>query len=182
MNYQRHYQSLMERSHGRVLDGAREMHHIVPRCLGGTDDKANRAALTPREHFIAHMLLVRMHPSHRGLATAAMLMSAHKTKNSHTYAQAKKRFSTLTKGIVPSIDHREKIAAAHRGRKKAPAHIEKIAATKRGTQLSIEHKQRISESVSSIFSTPEGRAAQVASAHKGWETRRLRKEQQRETQ
>ena len=36
-----------------------EIHHIVPRSLGGTNDKLNLVKLTTREHFICHLLLVR---------------------------------------------------------------------------------------------------------------------------
>lgn len=35
-------------------------HHIVPRCLGGTDDISNIIALTYKEHRVCHCLLIRM--------------------------------------------------------------------------------------------------------------------------
>jgi|GEM_PF-1530746 len=38
-----------------------ENHHIIPRSLGGSNKKSNMVLLTPREHCIAHLLLVRMH-------------------------------------------------------------------------------------------------------------------------
>lgn len=34
-----------------------EIHHIVPRSFGGSDDNSNLVNLTAREHFIAHKLL-----------------------------------------------------------------------------------------------------------------------------
>lgn len=37
-----------------------EQHHIVPRSLGGNNKKDNLVILTAREHFICHMLLVKM--------------------------------------------------------------------------------------------------------------------------
>jgi len=36
-----------------------EVHHIIPRSLGGTNDKSNLVKLTTREHFVCHLLLVR---------------------------------------------------------------------------------------------------------------------------
>lgn len=36
-----------------------ERHHIVPKSLGGTDDKENLVKLTFREHFVCHHLLWR---------------------------------------------------------------------------------------------------------------------------
>lgn len=35
----------------------KERHHIVPKCIGGTNDKDNLIDLYAREHFIAHKLL-----------------------------------------------------------------------------------------------------------------------------
>lgn len=36
-----------------------ERHHILPKSLGGSNRKENIVSLTPREHFIAHLLLFR---------------------------------------------------------------------------------------------------------------------------
>ena len=45
----------------KVLDYC-EGHHILPKCfkMGGETDKENIAYLTAREHFLVHMLLVKM--------------------------------------------------------------------------------------------------------------------------
>lgn len=43
----------------RVLDCYTEKHHIIPRSLGGSNDKENLVILTAREHFIAHLLLTK---------------------------------------------------------------------------------------------------------------------------
>jgi hypothetical protein len=39
-----------------------ENHHIIPKCspFNGTNDKPNRVLLTPKEHFICHLLLTKM--------------------------------------------------------------------------------------------------------------------------
>lgn len=54
------YNSIINRAKARVLDGYGEIHHIIPRSLGGTDDKNNLVKLTAREHFICHLLLTKM--------------------------------------------------------------------------------------------------------------------------
>lgn len=36
-----------------------EKHHIVPRSLGGSNDKDNLVKLTAREHYVCHLLLVK---------------------------------------------------------------------------------------------------------------------------
>lgn len=74
MNYKYHYNALIERAQTRILDCYIEKHHIIPRCMKGTDDKDNIVALTAREHFIAHLLLMKIYPKHLGLAKAAMML------------------------------------------------------------------------------------------------------------
>lgn len=69
MNYQKIYcQLIHKRKHEHVLAKLDktdpdyvyvEEHHIVPRCIGGSDDKSNLVNLTGREHFIAHKLLFK---------------------------------------------------------------------------------------------------------------------------
>jgi hypothetical protein len=58
--YTKVYYKLIERSKNRVISGYKEKHHIIPRSLGGGNDKENLTPLTAREHYIAHVLLVKM--------------------------------------------------------------------------------------------------------------------------
>ena len=37
--------------------GQIEIHHILPRSCGGTDDESNKIALYAKEHFMAHVYL-----------------------------------------------------------------------------------------------------------------------------
>ena len=79
MNYKKIYDQLVEKCRVRGLDksalkGYYEKHHIVPRCMGGSDDVENFVLFTAREHFIAHMLLWKIHPSNGDLALAVHLM------------------------------------------------------------------------------------------------------------
>lgn len=60
MNYENLYRLLIERAKNREALDHKEIHHIVPKCLGGSDDPLNLVALTPREHYIAHWLLWKM--------------------------------------------------------------------------------------------------------------------------
>lgn len=61
MDYNKHYNLLIERAKHRNLTGYKEMHHIVPRCMGGDDSDDNLIFLTAEEHYIAHALLVKIH-------------------------------------------------------------------------------------------------------------------------
>lgn len=78
MNYQKHYDLLCERAKERgEPEGYFERHHVIPKCLGGSDDQSNIVKLTPEEHYLAHQLLVKMHPDHNGLVWAALRMTHH---------------------------------------------------------------------------------------------------------
>ena len=57
--YYRWYCTLIERSKSRAAPPIVEKHHIIPKSFGGSNEKANLAVLTPREHLIAHQLLLR---------------------------------------------------------------------------------------------------------------------------
>lgn len=94
MDYKRIYKELIDRSFERDYIEEAENHHIIPRSMGGTDDFDNIARLTYREHFLAHLLLFKIHRnSQMGFALNRM-MSGHKgTKqyyNSNLYSIARK--------------------------------------------------------------------------------------------
>lgn len=58
--YQRWYDQIIDRAKGRAIPTCyTELHHIVPRSLGGCDAPSNLARLTYREHFIVHWLLTK---------------------------------------------------------------------------------------------------------------------------
>lgn len=61
MNYRRLHDRLITRARNRPLRGYREVHHIRPKCLGGTDAPENLVSLTYREHFLIHWLLTKIY-------------------------------------------------------------------------------------------------------------------------
>lgn len=55
------YNRLIDMAKQRVKDDDYyERHHIIPKSMGGADDDDNIVCLTPREHYIAHLLLTKM--------------------------------------------------------------------------------------------------------------------------
>lgn len=64
--------------------------------MGGSDEVSNIVCLLPEEHYVAHQLLCKMNPGHRGLATAVVfLTSAGRNK---IYGWLKRRLSESMKG------------------------------------------------------------------------------------
>lgn len=100
MNYQKIYDNLMQRGLSRTTPGYYEKHHILPRCLGGDNNPRNLVNLTPEEHFLAHQLLVKIHPSNSKLVYAANIMTAHTTGtriNNKLYGWLRRKLSDAKK-------------------------------------------------------------------------------------
>ncbi len=103
MNYQNVYVQIIENRKLNPVDGYTENHHIVPRSLGGNDDKSNLVKLTAREHFICHYLLTKIYlPKTKefySMIKAFMIMCHYQSDNqqryvnSHLYHKLKKQFS-----------------------------------------------------------------------------------------
>jgi len=70
MNYQKIHNQIIQQAQERASSkkeaieilGYSEAHHIVPKCMGGTNDKTNIVHLSAREHFIIHILLTKIYP------------------------------------------------------------------------------------------------------------------------
>jgi hypothetical protein len=58
--YTNYYNRIINKAQSRTLEGYVERHHIIPKSLGGSNDKSNLVSLTAREHFICHLLLSKM--------------------------------------------------------------------------------------------------------------------------
>jgi hypothetical protein len=101
MDYRKIYNNIVRRGQNRILEGYTEKHHIVPRCLGGTDDADNLVSLTPEEHYLCHLLLVKIYPNNISLVKAAMFMTASNNyikRNNKVYGWLKREYSNSIKG------------------------------------------------------------------------------------
>jgi hypothetical protein len=54
------YFAIINKAKERITEGYTEKHHVIPKTLGGKNDKSNIVKLTAREHFICHLLLTKM--------------------------------------------------------------------------------------------------------------------------
>jgi hypothetical protein len=92
MNYKKIYDSLINRGKNRIMFEYGEKHHIIPRCLGGSNDKSNLVKLTAEEHYVAHQLLVKIYPNNPSLVKAASMMIPNRPNNK-MYGWIRKRVS-----------------------------------------------------------------------------------------
>ena len=106
MDYKKHYNLLIEKALNRNIECYTELHHIVPRCLGGSDEKSNLIKLTPEEHFIAHKLLTKIYPNNLKLLYALNFMSspvAQRNLNNKSFGFVRKEISKLMQGDLNPI-------------------------------------------------------------------------------
>jgi len=110
--YTKIYYALIENRRNLGITGYSERHHIIPRCLGGNDLSDNIIRLNAREHFIAHLLLTKMHDSFKiKLAFHMMSIVNHNQKRnyritSHIYDYIKKCNSIASKERNLEFHHR----------------------------------------------------------------------------
>lgn len=110
MDYKRVYDAIIDNARAdknNRVNGYYEHHHIVPRCVGGSNDDYNIVPLLPREHFVCHKLLVKIYNNSK-LHFALWAMCNQTTKrlyrvSSHTYAVARANFR-----LANSIRHSKK--------------------------------------------------------------------------
>lgn len=98
VDYQGIYSRLVEKRRNSPLpeDEYCEIHHIVPRSEGGSDEQSNLVELTAREHYVAHLLLARIYNDVK-MWCAVWMMSNDKRRpiTSHQYESARKNRSRL---------------------------------------------------------------------------------------
>lgn len=89
------------------INGLTQKHHIIPKCVGGTNNSSNLIYLYHQEHYEAHRLLALENPDNHKLQYAWFLMCHSKDKtgykvdvNSEDYAEAMKRVSELSKQLL----------------------------------------------------------------------------------
>lgn len=155
MNYESIYNKLITKFAHHDKDSAREKygyseaHHIIPRCVGGSDEESNIVHLSAKAHFIAHYLLVKLYPDSQGLWAAFNLMSGQSSKlhqrdyyvSARVYELCKKNLSRI--GI--SEDARKKISNTLKGRKISEEHRKNMIAARTGSKRSEETKERMRE-------------------------------------
>lgn len=67
-----------------------ERHHILPKSMGGTNDKENLIYLSYREHYLAHYMLAKAFPNHNIVfALTKMMDGKERIKNSKLYEDVK---------------------------------------------------------------------------------------------
>lgn len=102
---------IINRINNPLINKYGERHHIIPKSLGGSDSANNIVKLTPKEHYICHLLLIKIYSNDldkkRKMCSAYFRLSS-KDKDfvcANTYERIKKEYSELIKG--KDLSHRK---------------------------------------------------------------------------
>lgn len=140
MNYKKIYDSLITKAKNRETLEYTEKHHVLPRCMGGSDEHSNLVRLTAREHYIAHWLLAKAYRSRKLVfAWRSMAMDPlGKRYTSHSFKYAReawiKEMANANSGICFSEERKRNLSLSHIGQQpwnkgvKMPTHQKYIDA------------------------------------------------------
>ena len=154
MNYQKIYNNLINRATRRISEGYVEKHHIVPRCLGGTDAKENIVSLYPEEHYLAHLLLCKVNKGNSKVLYAAMNMTSgsminNGKRNNKAYGWLRRQYAESMSGDnnpARRIPNLQKEAAKKRvGQKRSEETKVRMSAAQKGRTFSEETKHKMAE-------------------------------------
>lgn len=143
------YWRIIENARSRELSNY-EVHHIVPRCMGGTDDSSNLIKLTCREHFICHKILAKIttgdHQRRLQHAFSYMVFTNEIRPTlritSHDYELARKYAKNKR-----CKEWSQNISKALKGRRPSPESISKMSAALTGRELTSAHRENIRKAV-----------------------------------
>src|SRR5947207_2260607 len=90
--------------------------------MGGNNQRCNKVDLTPEEHYIAHLLLTKIHPTNNKLLYAAHVMTNTKSNKKYGWlkrkvalAMSQERKGKLNKGRKHSEETKQKISNSLKG-------------------------------------------------------------------
>lgn len=119
MNHQKIYNWIVNRAKNRELLSAEyEIHHIVPKSIGGTNDFENLVKLTYKEHYVCHRLLTFIFSDVKEIHFAYWMMSNRfKDKlriTAKTYRLCKLNYIKYRQGISLSEEVKLKISISRK--------------------------------------------------------------------
>ena len=119
-----------------------EKHHIIPKCLNGSNDEINLVLLTAKEHYICHKLLTYIYPKNRKIALAFFRMTFDKRGkvniSARDYAYAKEHYASISM----SIETRNKISQSCKGKKRSEEFKQKVSKGMKGVNVGKKHSEQ----------------------------------------
>jgi hypothetical protein len=157
MNYEKIYNDIISKAKAEDRKKIKgevyyELHHIIPKCMGGTNDKSNVILLTAKEHYICHRLLCEIYPVNRNLRYAIWMMINGSSRNNNRYSPSSRIYTQLREynATIPrSEETRKKISNSSKGNPKSELHKIQISNSSKGKIHSEETKKKMSGKIRS---------------------------------
>jgi len=110
MEYLKIYNQIINNAKSRTINEYTEKHHIVPKCLGGTNKKDNIVSLTAKEHYICHKLLCEIYPDENKLKYAFWRMCnvANNEFQHRTYTVSSRVYNRIKQEVAEITSKRTK--------------------------------------------------------------------------
>ena len=161
--YTNWYHKIIENAKTRNLKGYGEKHHIIPKCLGGSNLADNIVKLTAKEHYVCHRLLTNMT---NGLDRRKMLFAIwrmmHGNNYQHRYEINSRSYDVIKSAMAIEISsqnngYKQSEETVMKMRKRIPwnkgktgvmpeSAKQQISNSRKGTKTSAETRLKISES------------------------------------
>jgi hypothetical protein len=107
VSYIDRYERLIQKAKTQNLTSCYEVHHILPKSLGGTDKDENLVKMTYRQHYVAHWILWKIYGGK--MANAFFFMNQqrkYKKIGSKAYAKLREQAS----GYMSSVNTGKKLS------------------------------------------------------------------------
>ena len=169
--YTKCYYSIIERAKSRKKSSNAlvEKHHIIPKSLGGNNRKENLIELTPREHFICHLLLPKMTEgiNKRKMSFALSMMTASNKNHNRDYKITSKIYDLIKK--LSSEAHKERWSDRT---------LKQDASTRLRTKWEDPvWREKQTDAIKAVWQDPELKKHQSDVQIKRWKDPELRKQQ-----
>ena len=143
--YTKWYLNIVAQAQMREVSGYVERHHIIPRSLGGTNDKSNIVRLTAREHFVCHRLLTKMTiGEHRKKMIHAVWMFTRSSSNQSRIGINSRTYETIRTEVSVMLSETRK-GTFNVGRVASAEENQRKSISLKGKPKSDETKMRMKE-------------------------------------
>lgn len=159
MTYEEFINNILE-TRGRFECGEEyhERHHIVPKCMGGSNDEENLIDLFAREHFEAHRLLAIENPENSKLTYAWWCMCSFPGYSKNREEVTAEEYEEARIVFLKNFSGEK---STWYGRHHTEEAKQKIREAKKGKYCSEETKQKIKQNHADVRGTNNPRAKRV---------------------